>query len=266
MESNEVAQEQENIAGKVMEGLGEPQEAPSVENSEGESRSESESKDPLYVQKRLKQQKRAHDREVAGLKEQVQSLHQKFESLAGGGIPNHYEPMPAGSVDDEHIKRAVHAALNAREEQERQRQVEQGKAHIDSQRRELGDHLNKMMDKYEDFDDVVMNPHTPFTQNMADAALVLPRTGPGSAGEVLYKLGKNKEELDRITKLHPLDQASEMVKLSHALMGEQRQSAQSQTANPLSSVKNSPVGVPSRDINENTPISALRKMHKSGWK
>ena len=96
---------------------------------------------------------------------------------------------------------------------------------------------------------------------MRDAALMLPKKGPGSAGEVLYKLGKNPEELSRIAKLHPVDQASELVALSHALIsgGENKQSQ----SRPLGQIKSNPV-VNSAGVTDKTPVSDIRDRMKKG--
>jgi hypothetical protein len=126
-------------------------------------------------------------------------------------------------------------------------------------------HLDKMSDKYDDFDEVVKGEDAPFTTHMATAAMLLPRTGAGSAGEVLYKLGKNPEELKRIANLHPLDQASEMVKLSHALISGGEQKGSSNPSRPLGNIKSNPV-TNSRDVTDKTPVSELRRRMKTGWK
>jgi hypothetical protein len=102
---------------------------------------------------------------------------------------------------------------------------------------------------------------------MRDYSMTLPRSGAGSAGEVLYKLGHpdNKDEFDRIRKLHPVDQASEMAKLSHALAsGGENRSGNSKP--PLGNIKSNPV-VNSHAITEKTPIGTIRERMKSGsWK
>jgi hypothetical protein len=141
---------------------------------------------------------------------------------------------------DEQIHKAVSYALRHKEmEENKAKQAEQA-AHVHRQYQDLHRHLDTVSDKYDDFDEVVRGEHSPFTGHMRDASLLLPKTGPGSAGETLYKLGKNKDELLRISKLHPLDQASEIVKLSHALIGGGDSKA-SQAPRTLGQVKSTPV-------------------------
>jgi len=173
-----------------------------------------------------------------------------------------YSPQEAqqGGMDDA-IHKAVSYALQQRELEERKARDAQSQQHIAKQYQDLNRHLDSTSDKYDDFDDVVRSDSTPFTAHMRDAALMLPKKGPGSAGEVLYKLGKNPEELSRIAKLHPVDQASELVALSHALIsgGENKQSS----SRPLGQIKSNPV-VNSAGVNEKTPVSDIRDRMKKG--
>jgi hypothetical protein len=168
-----------------------------------------------------------------------------------------------GSNVDAQIHKAVSYALQHKDMEERRAKDAERMQHVHRQYQELDKHLDNTSDKYDDFDDVVRGDHAPFTPHMRDAALMLPRKGNGSAGEVLYKLGKNSSELERISKLHPLDQASEMVKLSHALIsGGENTSSQSR---PLGQIKSNPV-TNSHTVTDKTPVSELRKRMKSGWK
>lgn len=215
------------------------------------------SSDPLYVQKRLKQQKRAHEREMRDMQARIADMQAQMQP------PNQPQnsPYEAGNsgVDDA-IHKAVSFALQHREAEERKANEAKSQQHIAKQYQELNKHLDSTADKYEDFDDVVRGD-APFTAHMRDAALMLPKKGPGSAGEVLYKLGKDPDALARIAKLHPVDQASELVALSHALIsgGEQK----GMNSRPLGQVKANPV-VNSSGITDKTPISSIRDRMKQG--
>lgn len=227
------------------------------ETSEGESNKG----DPLYVQKRLKQQRRAHDREIRELQSRIDSMQsqlqpnqQQQQQSPFDGMGNQQPPM------DDAIHKAVGYALQQRDMEERRAREAQAQQHIAKQYGELNRHLDQTADKYDDFDDVVRGD-SPFTAHMRDAALMLPKKGSGSAGEVLYKLGKNPEELERIAKLHPVDQAKELVALSHALIsgGEQKQPP----SQPLGQIKSNPV-INSMGVNEKTPVSDIRERMKKG--
>lgn len=246
----------ENVGGQ--EDVADPMESGS-QGTDGSEGNENKG-DPLYVQKRLKQQKRAHEREI-------RELHTRMEHMQSQLQPNQsYQPQqnpheaPQGGGMDDAIHKAVSYALQQKEMEERKARDHQSQQHIAKQYGELNRHLDATADKYDDFDDVVRG-EAPFTAHMRDAALMLPKKGAGSAGEVLYRLGKNPEELSRIAKLHPVDQASELVALSHALIsgGENKQSQ----SRPLGQIKSNPV-VNTVGVTEKTPVSDIRARMKKG--
>jgi len=232
------------------EAVNEETQEPTGEGNKGDS---------LAVQKRLKQMKRAHDREM---REMQSRMEQMQSQLQPNQMQQQYSPQeaPQGGGMDDAIHKAVSYALQQREMEERKARDMQSQQHIAKQYQELNQHLDSTSDKYDDFDDVVRGD-VPFTAHMRDAALMLPKKGPGSAGEVLYRLGKNPEELSRIAKLHPLNQASELVALSHALIsgGENKQSQ----SRPLGQIKSNPV-VNSAGITDKTPVSDIRDRMKKG--
>lgn len=263
------SQGQDDLAGEVMNSLGESNESANEIPQGHESEGSETTGDPLYVQKRLKQQKRVHERETRELHARIAALESQGSRQTASHDPtNPYDDgmgNHAGGIDEQ-IHKAVSVALRHKEmEEAKAKQAEQA-AHVHKQYQDLHKHLDSVADKYDDFDDVVRDPsNAAFTTHMRDAALFLPKSGPGSAGEVLYKLGKNPEELSRISRLHPLDQASEMVKLSHALTGggDHKSSSQPRT---LGQVKTSPVNN-SHAITDKTPVSSIRERMKAGsWK
>ena len=250
-------------AGEVLDAVGMAKEP---EESTEDSTQGQENHDPLYVQKRLKQQKRAHEREMRDLHARLNEM--QSQQAAPNSYANPYEPQMHGSAPpgiDEQIHKAVSYALQHRDMEERKAKEAEQRAHVNKQYQELQRHLDTLSDKYEDFDDVVRGSDVPFTETIRDSALFLPKKGPGSAGEVLYKLGKNPEELSRISRLHPLDQASELVKLSHALIsgGENKMS---QSNRPLGQIKSNPVINSNYAITEKTPVGDIRKRMRSNWK
>lgn len=253
------------IAAEVLESLGEPENTVNEMNESHDVLNENTS-DPLYVQKRLKQQKRAHDREMREMHARMAELQSQ---VLAPQTPQGFDASPyaqsgsqnPGSVE-EAISKAVSFTLQQRELEERKAKAAEAAAHVGRQYQSFQQHLDGIADKYDDFDDVVRGEHVPFTPHMRDAAaLMLPKKGPGSAGEVLYKLGKNPEELSRISKLYPHEQAAELVALSHALIssGEQKGSAQ----RPLGQVKNNPV-TNSVGVTEKTSPAQIRALMKAG--
>lgn len=255
-------QEKESLAGDVMESVGEGSEAGENVDQSHDSAGGTNG-DPLYVQKRLKQQKRAHEREIRALHQKIEAMQSHSQSQ-----PNHsdqsgnpYEPPESGNIA-EHIHKAVSHVLQHKEMEENKAKDAERMAHVHKQYQGLQKHLDDTADKYDDFDDVVRGESVPFTPHMRDAALLLPQSGAGSAGEVLYKLGKNPGELERIAKLHPLEQARELNKLSHALAKGEEQKGSS-SSRPMGNIKSNPV-INSHAITEKTSPSEIRARMKAG--
>jgi len=263
------SQEQDGLAGDMMNSLGEPK--GSVDEVEDASRGIGDNNHdglPDGVKDRIWRQDRKHQREIRDMKTQIQNLNSRLASQSNmdssqNEMANPYHSQYQPGSEEERIHKAVGFALQARDAEERKAKEAERIHHVNQQYHELNKHLDDHSDKYEDFDDVVRGQNVPFTPHMRDAALLLPRKGPGSAAEVLYKLGKNTSELDRISKLQPIDQASEMVKLSHALnQGQENKTVQPK---PLGQIKSSPV-TNSNVITDKTPVSELRARMKAGWK
>lgn len=252
----------EVLSDEVSQGLGLPREEMDDSVESPKSSGNENNRDPLYVQKRLKQQSRAHEREMREMQARMAEMQSQLQpnQMNQGSQDSPYDAQGnQGGIDDA-IHKAVSFALQHRDMEERKAKEAESQQHISKQYGELQKHLDSTADKYDDFDDVVRG-EAPFTAHMRDAALMLPKKGPGSAGEVLYKLGKNPEELSRIAKLHPVDQASEMIALSHALIGGGEQKG---VANrPLGQIKANPV-VNSAGVNEKTSPGAIRALMKAG--
>lgn len=269
-QKNASNQGQDGLAGEVMESLGEPKERGEKAEEAHHSEGDGEQDDlPVGVKERLGRQERRHQREMRNMRAQLEHMQaqQSRPNMEQPSEPatNLYGDAPnqGGGVDDQ-IHKAVSYALQQKEMEERKAQEAERMRHVHKQYEGLNKHLDDTADKYEDFDDVVRGQDVPFTAHMRDAALMLPRKGPGSAGEVLYKLGKNPSELQRISKLHPLDQASELIALSHGLINAGGESKNSQPRH-LGQIKSNPV-TNSHAITDKTPVSELRKRMKAGWK
>lgn len=265
----DIAQDDNGIADKVADGLGVevPEEAEHGDGHEaghmqGDGNSGNEL--PAGVKARLGRQEKRHQREMRDMHARIADLQSRAAPEQSSMSENPYGSgdTPPANVDEQ-IHKAVSYALGHRDREEQKAKQAQQASHVQKQYQELNKHLDQSSDKYDDFDDVVRGEDTPFTSHMRDAALLLDmdHKNPGSAGEVLYKLGKNPEELSRISKLHPLDQAREMVKLSKALIsgGESKANA----PRPLGQIKNTPV-TNSHAVTEKTPIGNLRERMKQG--
>ena len=257
--------EQEVLAGEVMESLGESEHnADDALGTDNSNTDVDHAKSLASAKKRLKAQGMNHARDVRDLHARIADLEHKL-------APQHQQPeansysnqVPPGSVE-EHIHKAVSFALNHRDMEEQKAKEAQHAHHIQKKYKELSNHLDNMGDKYDDFHDIVLGDDAQFTPAMRDYALTMPKTGAGSVGEVLYRLGKNPKELERISKLPAVDQAEEMARLSHALVGGGE--SKSSSTRPLGQIKTNPVSN-SHVVTEKTPISSIRDMMKNGtWK
>lgn len=277
-------QAKESLAGEVNESLGtadiagnNAEHSANLENVKAAQQDASHAEqeqpnDPLYVQKRLKRQERAHQREMRNMQEQLNALHQQVsgsgvnpqqvqaaaqQASQPGQMGQSSSPFPPGS-DEDKIHRGVSMVLQHRDAETQRAQQAKQAQHVQQQYQSLQQQLDAGAEKHDDFDEVVRSPNAPFTNHMRDAALLLP-----NAADTLYKLGKNPSELARISELHPIDQAKEMVKLSAALM------SGSGTQNPspaktVGQIKATPVN-PS-GISDKTSVGELRRRMRANWK
>jgi hypothetical protein len=248
--------------------------APEIVDAEGsaegvadEVASEAANKDDPYgVKKRLGMQAKKHSREVRALQEQLAHVHNRLDQQQSNeGQSSFYQPqtqdMGMGLTEEQRIQKAVHLALQAREAQEAKSREAEKMAHVHKSYQRLQDELDKGSDKYEDFDDIVRGD-APFTTAIRDSLLFV-----DNPADVAYKLGKNLDELQRISQLHPLDQAREVNKLSFALLGGNigKPSSTTQRPNPMGQSRPNPVNTSA--ITDKTPVSDIRARMKAGtWK
>lgn len=230
-----------------------------------ENKSEKPSNDhdelPEAAKKRLGMQEKRHKKELKRVQEQLNEMRQHLMSRSESSMnspENNMNQDPSNQMD-ETVYRAVAKAMEMQKMQERQLQEQQKMQHVQKSYKALQDSLEDGSDQYEDFDDIVKSEDAPYTDAMRDAALLIE-----NPKDVLYHLGKDKEKLKRISELHPLDQAKEVIKLSMALAT--GNVGKSSASNPklLSQVKNNPTT--SSKLNENTSVSEIRRRMKEGGK
>lgn len=266
-DENVPSQEQDGLAGEVNDSLGVTNDSSDSDNTEN-AESKGSGSDPLAsAKKRMKAMSRNHEREVRELHARLSDMESRMTQPNNTSQHQSSDQNASGGNDMEGtIHKAVQIALQHKDNEARKQRDAEGRAHVDKEYAELHKHLDSMGDKYDDFHDVVYGD-TPYTEAMRDYALTLPRSGKGSAGEVLYHLGKpeNRETLDKIRSLHPLKQASELAKLSHALVSG-GESKGSQSRPQMGNIKTNPVSN-SHAVTDKTPIGSIRERMKSGnWK
>jgi hypothetical protein len=151
--------------------------------------------------------------------------------------------------------------LDAKDAESRRQKEAESVAHYQKQLDRLNGEFDKASDKYDDFDDVVRGNDVPFTPAIRDALLFV-----DNPSDVAYKLGKNRQELSRISQLHPLDQAREVNKLSFALMGGNTgngKNGSNNRANPLNPSKPNPT---SNGTASYSPGSIRARIKAGTWK
>ncbi len=262
-------QEQGNDSDEVVDGGVGVGDAEEQGSSEGDQEFATKD-DPHGIKKRLGMQAKKHAREMRQMQEQLMRMQQ----AQMGGQPQDHEMnhnnaysspgqpnVPSGG-EEERIQRAVRYALQAKEAEAQQAKQAQGHAHVQKQYQRLNDEFDRASDKYDDFDDVVRVHDAPFSPAIRDALLFV-----DNPAEVAYKLGKNRQELSRISELHPLDQAREVNKLSFALMnGNGKASSAPNGSRPMNPIKTNPANASSA-VTDKTPASAIRARMKAGtWK
>lgn len=267
-DTQSMRQEDGSMVEEQNEGLG-------IDQIAAEESSDSHAKDDAgteagytdAVRKRIHQQAKKHSREIRALKDQLSELHSQlgqghdYHSQPTNPYSSPGQPNPPSGTEEERIQRAVRYALDAQEAEKRRAKEAEAQAHVHKQYQRLNDEFDKASDKYEDFEDVVRGD-APFSAAMRDALLFV-----DNPAEVAYKLGKNRDELTRLSQLHPVDQAREITKLSFALMhGGNGKASSSSRANPLNPLRSNPA-VSSAAVTEKTPVSSIRERMKSGtWK
>lgn len=222
------------------------------------------------IKKRLGMQAKKHAREMRSMQEQMMQMQAQFQnsnmdSAQPHQVSNPYQspgqPNSPQMSEEERIQKAVRYALGAKEHEEKQAKEVQHAHHVQKQYQRLNDEFDKASDKYDDFDDVVRGDDIPFSHHVRDALLLIE-----NPAEVAYRLGKNKSELERISRLHPLDQAREVNKLSFSLMGNSGKSAGNQKSTPMGNIRQNPAHA-STSITDKTPAATIRARMKAGtWK
>ncbi len=227
--------------------------------------------DPYGVKKRLGMQAKKHQREMRQMQEHLLRMQAQIGGDSAvpqyphdpqNAYPSPGQPNGPGMSEEEKIQHAVRLALGAKDHEEKQAQMAERQAHIHKQYQRLNDEFDRASDKYDDFDEVVRGEDTPFTTHVRDALLLV-----DNPADVAYRLGKNRSELERISKLHPLDQAREVNKLSFSLMGGNGKSPSSPNkSNPMGKITENPARS-STAVTDKTPPSVIRARMKAGtWK
>jgi hypothetical protein len=112
-------------------------------------------------------------------------------------------------------------------------------------------------DKYDDFEQVAYNPNLPITDAMA-MAIQASDVGP----DVIYHLGVNTKDAQRISRLDPILQAREIGMIEARLSAEPTFKKTSNAPAPIAPVNARTAGAPTFDT---TDPRSVKSMSTSDW-
>jgi len=261
----------ENLSGEsgedIVDGGVGPGDAEEQGVHEGSEEGFQDQDDPAWVKKRLGMQAKKHQREMRNVHDRLAQMQSMIQGGDNAQHMNHNtnpypspgQPNPPSMNEDERIHHAVRMALGMKEHEERQAKEAEHHSHVSREYQRLNNEFDKASDKYEDFDDVVRGDDMPFSHHVRDALLLV-----DNPADVAYKLGKNRAELERISKLHPLAQAREVNKLSFSLLnGGGGKTSNQPKGNPMGSIRVNPSSH-SGAITDKTPAATIRARMKAG--
>ena len=119
------------------------------------------------------------------------------------------------------------------------------------------DREDQARDKYDDFEQVAYNPNLPVTEVMAQS-IQSSDIGP----DVLYYLGSNPREADRIARLSPILQAKEIGKIEASMASNPPVKRTSTAPAPIAPVTARSSGTPAYDT---TDPRSIKNMSTSDW-
>lgn len=261
---------EEGIAQEAVSSEGDVETTEMEENGQDGQAEAAEQDDlPAGVKARLGRQEKRHQREMRNLQAQIGALtgqlHANSPQTADMAGTQQQQSDPQSF--DEFVQKAVQAGWQQRELADKHAKQQQERANVQKKYQDLQKHFDTMGDKYDDFHDKVMDDGLPISQSMLETALILPKNGAGSAGETLYMLAKNPDKLRSLSQLSPIDQVSELVKLSQSLIaGKSSGNASPNAMKTMGSIKPTPV-TNSSSVNESTPLADLKaRMRSNKWR
>lgn len=162
------------------------------------------------VQQRLARQERKYRRELENLKNSISNVSVNSQSKIPENIPD-IQTDPEAYLDYLAEKKAETVYMKYQEKQYQQiQEAQEALRKQDFERK-----LEKFSSQTSDFEDVIeeVNQTVGFSPEIVYQVSTLPEKN----GEVLYFLGKNPTELQRIKALPPHQQSSEIIRLAMQL-------------------------------------------------
>lgn len=217
---------------------------------------------PPYAKAKLGKMEKRHQRKVDELHSRIAELEGRMMGTQQSAPPS-YADNGVESSEDERIRRAVTMALSHQENEKAQEAHRQNQQYVSQHYQDFARNLEDAADDIDDFEEVTGQHKNLYTPEMATVASIMP---PKLAAKVLYHLGKNPEELQRINSAHPLKQGREMMNLLLSLhAGESAKNVKSSDDGIFSSMKTNS-SVSSSNRNGGDIASMKRRMREGTFK
>lgn len=253
------AEEANNEANDAQEGVKYGLDLP----DEGEKKAPESSDDdydedgPRGIKARLGRERKKYESEINALRSELEkakhyqaSTHpqdyqyqnqynQGYEQQPQGDLQYNQDGMIYDSLSGQYVDpnseigRYALYMNQVQQNQSRLAQEQQAKAEQERKSRDLQELNNSFeksvesaLERYDDYENVITGAN--FSDSILDASRIVP-----NAGDLLYRLGKNPKELERISRLSPYMQAQELMKHSMAMAANSNLSKAPPPAKPV---------------------------------
>lgn len=183
------------------------------------------------------------------LRKQLERNEPKQEEPQGKPTPSQYQDYESyiEALTDWKTDQKLSGLRAETEAQQRNREAADRAAQVQSK-------LNAVADKYEDFEEVALDPSVPITQAMAETI-----ADSDMGGDLAYYLGSHRDEAARISRLSPVQQVREITKLEAKLSAPQvTKSSAPKPITPISTSK-----APLTGLSDDLPVDEWLKRRDS---
>lgn len=207
------------------------------------------------VRKRLAKESRRITK-LAEAEAENRMLRQQIESRQAPQPDTSGKPQPSQFQDYESFVEALtewktdQKLASIRQETLAQQQAREARERAEQVHKKL----SSAADKYEDFEEVALDPSVPISQHMAEAI-----AESDMGGDLAYYLGTHRTEAEKISRMSPVQQVRELVKLEAKLS--EPPVVKSSAPKPIS-----PIGTnkaPTTGLNDDLPVDEWLKRREA---
>ena len=247
IKNNDLRENEENIDSSSPEA-----------SAEGVADQEKSGELPEDFKGRLAREKRKNEKDTSLLRNQVNQLSQTVQALLNihNAPPQSQDSSAISSEGDDEVSKKVQSELKkiivkANEEKTAQE--------INSRVSKVYKDMDTAYEKYPDFDEIRSDPNLFFPKPLLDLVALSTK----NPIDVIYRLGKNQDELNRIANLHPALQSGEIAQISAEILANAPAKGKeiSKAPPPANALANNPAANSGR-IKENATVDELRKLFR----